>query len=257
MNFEVLWFDTVDSTNARLCADRGTLADRTVYAARFQTDGKGQRGNSWKSERNGNLTFSILLKPTYLSASQQFALSEAVTLGITDYLRSHGVQAMVKWPNDIYVSDRKICGILIENFLGGAKLADSIVGIGLNVNQMTFDPSAPNPTSIALETGAASDPEIELGYLLEAVDKRLKTLENGCHDELERDFLNRLYRLGEWREYIDCRGSDDSLTPTTVLIDGRRFTGRITGLAPGGLICIEAESGEMLTFAFKELRYII
>lgn len=255
--FNVIWFDTVDSTNVRLVTDRLTLPDKTVYAAHFQTAGKGQRGNSWKSAKSENLTFSILLKPTYLPAAQQFAISEAVTLGITDHLIARGVPAKVKWPNDIYVGDRKICGILIENFLGGAKLADSIVGIGLNVNQKEFDPSAPNPTSIILETGETHELEEELEVLLTTVYKRFKTLENGCEMQLEQDYLSRLYRLGEWHEFIDCRGNSDTITPTTVLIDGIRFKGRITGIAPGGLLNVETTEGDVQTFAFKEIRYII
>jgi len=255
--FSIHWFDTVDSTNVRLVTDRLVLPGGTVYAAHFQTAGKGQRGNSWKSGKSENLTFSLLLKPTYLSAAQQFAISEAVTLGITDYLAARGVTAKIKWPNDIYVGDRKICGILIENFLGGAKLADSIIGIGLNVNQREFDPSAPNPTSILLETGEMSDPVSELPTLLESIFKWIKVLEKSDFDELEKEYLSRLYRLGEWHDFIDCRGNSDTITPTTVLIDGHRFTGRIAGLAPGGLLAIETTSGEMLTFAFKELRFII
>lgn len=251
------WFDTVDSTNVRLAAERLNLPDRTVYAAHFQTAGKGQRGNSWKSAKSENLTFSILLKPTYLPASQQFAISEAVTLGITDYLRSKGVPAKVKWPNDIYVADRKICGILIENFLGGARLADCIVGIGLNVNQKEFDPSAPNPTSVFRETGVISDPASELPSLLDAIFLRLESLENGEAESLEAEYLARLYRLGEWHGFIDCRGNSDTITPTTVLIDGIRFKGRIDGIAPGGLLRMTTESGEEITFAFKEIRYII
>lgn len=255
--FDVIRFDTIDSTNARLSSERLNLRDRTVYTASFQTEGKGQRGNSWKSPKDENLTFSILLKPTYLPVTKQFAISEAVTLGLTDYLLSKGIAAKIKWPNDIYVGDRKICGILIENFLGGAKLADCIIGIGLNVNQKEFDPSVPNPTSMVMETGSASLPEEELSSILKAVDKRLETLENGLLEELEKGYLERLYRIGEWHEYVDCRGNADTLTPTTVLIDGRRITGRITGVTNDGLLSIEESSGRRSDYAFKELRYII
>lgn len=256
-NFKVIRFDSVDSTNVRISADRAGLSDRTVYAARLQTAGRGQRGNSWTSAQGENLTFSILLKPTYLPAAGQFAISEAVALGLTDYLSSRGMDARIKWPNDIYVADRKICGILIENFIGGANLADCIAGIGLNVNQKDFGPSAPNPTSIFLEKGVRYDVDIELISVLTAVDKRLKTLEDGCTDELERDYLSRLYRMGEWHEYIDCRDNADTLTPTTIMIEGKRFTGCITGVAPGGFLRVETADGEEIQFAFKEIRYVI
>ena len=255
--YPVRWFEVTDSTNDRLLADRSSLPEGAVYAALFQTSGRGQRGNSWKSASGLNLMFSVLLRPSGLPASGQFAISEAITLGITDYLAGRGVEARIKWPNDIYCGDRKICGILIENSLEGDKVADSVVGIGLNLNQKEFDPSAPNPTSLSLLTGLSYSLEEELQELLVHIFKRCESFEG-----LEREYLGRLYRIGEWHEFIDCRGTGDNLTPTTEEIPGRRFTGRITGLAPGGLLRIETEpsgneKGEAVDFAFKELRYIL
>ena len=263
--YPVRWFDVTDSTNNRILADRGNLPEGAVYAALFQSAGRGQRGNSWKSSSGLNLTFTILLRPVALPAAEQFAISEAVTLGITDYLLAKGVEAHIKWPNDIYCGDRKICGILIENSLSGDKLADSVIGIGLNLNQKEFDPSAPNPTSLTLQTGLSYSLEEELQLLLDRIFKRCKLLEEptaALLDSLVKDYLCRLYRLGGWYDFIDCRASGDTLTPTTVAIEGERFTGRIKGLAPGGLLRIERKAegnkeGETIDFAFKELRYII
>ncbi|MBR6270429.1 MAG: biotin--[Bacteroidales bacterium] len=262
--YQVRWFEVTDSTNNRLLADRGGLPSGTVYAALFQTAGRGQRGNSWKSASGQNLMFSLLLKPVSLPAGEQFAISEAVTLGITDYLLAKGVEARIKWPNDIYCGDRKICGMLVENSVSGDKVADSVVGIGLNLNQKEFDPSAPNPTSLSLLTGISYSLEEELQQLLGCLFGRCKALEESADGEaqLEKEYLSRLYRLGEWHRFIDCRASGDNLTPTTVAIDGETFTGRIIGLAPGGLLRIERlaegkKEGEAIDFAFKELRYII
>ena len=113
----ITWFDSVDSTNTRLAADRAGLPDRTVYAAVFQTAGRGQKGNRWESKAGENLTFSVLLKPAGLPVREQFILSQVTALSLVDYLRSKGIEAGIKWPNDIYAGDRKICGTLIENYL--------------------------------------------------------------------------------------------------------------------------------------------
>ena len=149
----IRWFDTIDSTNTRLVALHSELPDRTVYAARFQTAGRGQQGNRWESRAGENLMFSILLKPDFLPASDQFILSQIVALGLLDYLQSRGLTATIKWPNDIYAGDRKICGTLIETGLADKRVSWAVAGIGLNVNQQVFDPSLPNPTSMTLETG--------------------------------------------------------------------------------------------------------
>lgn len=263
--YQVRWFEVTDSTNNRLLADRGGLPSGTVYAALFQTAGRGQRGNSWKSASGQNLMFSLLLRPSGLCVGEQFAISQAVTLGITDYLLAKGAEARIKWPNDIYCGGRKICGMLVENSVSGDKVADSVVGIGLNLNQKEFDPSAPNPTSLSLLTGISYSLEDELQQLLGFIFRRCEMLSKPSAEalkQLEKEYLSRLYRLGEWHRFIDCRASGDNLTPTTVAIEGETFTGRIIGLAPGGLLRIERlaegkKEGEAIDFAFKELRYIL
>ena len=140
-------------------------------SALTQTAGRGQRGNSWKSEPGKNLTFSIVLKFTdnsdmMIKAIDQFVLSQITALSVVELLSRHDIQAQIKWPNDIYVDGKKISGILIENSLRGEWISHSIIGIGLNVNQRNFDVSLPNPTSIALlKDGSA--PQTDLRLLLE------------------------------------------------------------------------------------------
>ena len=259
-NFSIRWFDTVDSTNTRLLEERGSLPGGTVYAARFQTSGKGQRGNRWESGRGENLTFSILLKPTRLPASMQFSVSEAVALGISDFLAGNGVESRIKWPNDIYCGDKKICGILIESALNGDILADCVIGIGLNLNQREFAPGIANPTSLLLETGRMIPPEDALPELLAATGARLEALpgeERANPALLEGEYLKRLYRIGQWHDYIDCRGCADRLTPTTEDIGGERFRGRITGITPAAELMVEDGTGAIRSFSFKELRYCL
>lgn len=132
----ILWLDTIDSTNSEALRRLPELPSGTVLAAREQTAGRGQRGNTWFSQPGKNLTFSLVLKNLPLTASQAIRLNFLFSVAVADFLQARGVEAAIKWPNDIYVGGRKICGMLIENTLGpGGKLAASVVGLGLNINQ--------------------------------------------------------------------------------------------------------------------------
>ena len=176
-----------------------------------------------------------------------------------DFLAGHDIEARIKWPNDIYVGKRKICGILIENSLRGEYLASSIVGIGLNVNQRNFDVSLPNPTSMALcinqqevsADGAVSPLDIEecIEELTDIFKKYVRryTRQTGGLLKLRRLYLSQLWRLDEPARFTDQRVSSS----------GREFTGTIRGLSDVGNLLIETEEGELREFAFKEIGYII
>ena len=236
---KIKWFKTIDSTNNRIARDKEELADKTVYMTDFQTAGKGQRGNGWESAKAENLLFSILFKPADILAEDQFIISQAVTLGIVDYVRSKGITAKVKWPNDIYVGDRKICGILIENAVNGSALVSSIVGIGFNLNQLSFSPSIPNPVSLSALTDVQYDLKEELLSLLHFIfseyDRRSA--------ETEERYVASLYRLGKPHSYIHTAS-------------GNTFTGTIKGVDKAARVIIDTEEGEK-AFAFKEIQYII
>ena len=135
-----IWFKELDSTNNEAIRGIENYDNLSVLAARKQFAGRGQRGNRWDTEPGANLTFSIVLKfrsegMTPLPASRQFRLSRIAALAVCDYLKAKGVESRIKWPNDIYVRDRKICGMLIENSLDGKDVDWSVIGIGINLNQ--------------------------------------------------------------------------------------------------------------------------
>ncbi len=248
------WFDIIDSTNTRLLADKEGLPDRTVYAALFQTAGRGQKGNRWESRSGENLTFSILLKPTDIPAREQFILSQVMALGLLDFLRSEGVAASIKWPNDIYVGDKKICGTLIEPTLSGGHLSSAVAGIGLNLNQRVFDPSIPNPTSLSLVTGRSYDVKEMLPRVLEPIFRRCEKLSSPyARNGYDAEYMEHLYRRGEWHAFEELPASE---VPTEHR-SGRHIEARILGIDPEARLLLEHRNGTIHTYGFKEIKYLI
>ena len=268
---DIIWLESVDSTNKECRRHISDIDNLSVVSALLQTSGRGQRGNSWCSAPGENLTFSIVLKfPSGVAAGvggfepvqayDQFVLSEITALSVVDFLAGHDIQAMIKWPNDIYVGDRKICGILIENALRGEWLTHSIIGIGLNVNQRNFDVTIPNPTSMVLcrdyledrsvcSTNEALD-DFELQALLEEFMEIFQAyMERYCHirggySRLRHMYLSHLWRKDEPAQYIDRKSS-------------REFTGTIRGLSDMGNLLIQTEDGSLQEFSFNEISYLL
>ncbi len=154
---DIIWFESIESTNGEAGRRISDIDNLSVVAALEQTAGRGQGDHTWLSPRGENLLFSIVLKFNEgdLAAKDVVKISGHTSRSIVRFLASHGIEAWIKPPNDVYVRGKKICGTLIENSLNGAWVAHSIVGIGLNVNQLEFDDSLPNATSMALETEKA------------------------------------------------------------------------------------------------------
>lgn len=253
---KIKWFDEVDSTNTRLIAEKDAMCSGTIYSALFQTSGRGQKGNSWLAGKGENLTFSLLFKPSALQAERQFVISQATAVAISQYLEGLGITPKIKWPNDILSGGKKICGILIENSLSDGRISSSVIGIGLNVNQLKFQESLSRATSAALETGLKFDIREELEKLSDALLENLEKLETPEDARtLHKNYMDRLYGLGEWREYID-RSDCDTLIPTTERVDGVKFRGKIKDILENGCLLLENEKGEDKTFAFKQLSYI-
>ena len=213
----------------------------TVFVANSQVDGRGQTSNKWESEPNMNLTFSIVLYPDYLEISNQFEISKAVSLGITDFLKEKTGQVSIKWPNDIYIANGKIAGILIENSVRINKISTCIIGIGLNINQKIFSGDAPNPVSLSQITGLEYNLENILTGLCHKIDKRFQQLITGEFTEIDRDYEEMLYKLGSWSIYKNDAGN---------------FTGRILGVDRYGRLKIETEDGIIRKYQFKEVVFL-
>lgn len=239
-------FDTLPSTN-QYCEllNLDETEEFTVIAARTQTAGIGQRGNHWEAEPGKNLTFSLVLKPTWLPVADQYQLTKAVSLGIADCLvpliPQGNSRVRIKWPNDIYVDNNKICGILITHRIAGGQIAASVVGIGLNVNQEAFSSWVPNPTSLHLLTGQEWMLDEVLGRLLKCIADRYEELQNSPIGTLDAPYLQMLLRRGEEALY-GYQGQTISATITDV----NRF----------GHLQLVTDKGERLSCQLKEIQFL-
>ncbi len=216
-------------------------AEGLIVVTDQQTAGRGQRGNVWLAEPGQNLTFSLILKPSFLAASEQFWLNMAVSLGIYDAFQPLlGNLLRIKWPNDVFVGDQKLGGILIENTLQGSTLAYSIVGMGMNVNQTDFQ--YPTATSLQQQSPLPHGYDLTglLSTLCEKVEQRYLQLRTGQRDVLKINYLQTLYRYQEehWFE-----------------ADDRRFQAVLVGIDTTGRLAL-AEAGQVRYFGFKEVRFL-
>ena len=234
-------FPILPSTNDE--AVKPCYGEGDIIVAERQTAGRGQRGHRWESAEQQNLTFTLVLEPTFLEPARQFLLSEAVALGVRDMLSEYGITARIKWTNDIYVGDRKIAGILIEHKLQGAAIARTIAGIGLNVNQMAFSADLPNPISMRQARHFEFDREEVLACLGSHLMARYEQLRVGDVESLQEDYHENLFRLGALNWFA--------------LPDGRRFRGTIRGVEPSGALRVEDEKRVERSYLFKEIEFLL
>ena len=249
----VIWYDSIDSTNVEAMRRAEELENLTVIAAREQTAGRGQRGNTWSSAPRENLTFTVLLKGDFTS-EDLVRLNMAAAVAVRNFLRAEGVEAVIKWPNDIYVGKRKICGMLIENRLGPSGSTVSAVGIGINLNQTEFPASLPNPTSLMLLTGRHTDlkPALErfCQHFTSVIPGSTRNLSPSAPDNLLSDYCSALFQKDVERPYRDLR-------------TGEVFRGIIRGVSPAdGQLLVEqsvaSDPGtKVIPYGFKDIGYIL
>lgn len=232
-----------ETTSTNDDARRPEYRHGDVIWAERQTAGRGQRGHTWSSPKGENLTFSLVLEPRFLPVGEQFLLSEAVTLALVDTFGRFGIDARIKWTNDIYAGDRKLVGILIEHSYAGPTLARSIAGIGINVNQTAFDPALPNPVSMAVAAGRTFEREAVLEAFLAAMERRYGQLERGDAEALQADYRARMYRLGEMHPFRFPDG-----TPTR---------GAIRGVRPTGELILEHDDGSVCEYLYRQIEFVI
>lgn len=232
-----------DSTNnyANHQLTESEVSEGTVFLAYNQSNGRGQLNNRWESEAGKNLTFSLVLKPQFLEIQNQFMISKVVALGIQSALNNEVTNLKIKWPNDIYAGDKKLGGILIENSIMSGRITNSIIGIGLNVNQERFLSNAPNPVSLKQITQREFDLIPLLQIVISEINSFYEKLKDGQITFINELFHEKMYRFrGEYRYYSS----------------GETFTGRIIGVNEIGQLMILDEKERIRQFHFKEVEFI-
>lgn len=235
------WFDTLTSTNDEARKEAYTHGD--IVVAEEQTAGRGQRGHSWLSARGENLTFTLVAEPSFLAARDQFLLLETVAVALCDCFEEMGITTRIKWTNDIYHEDRKLVGILIEHFYAGDRLRRTLVGIGINVNQASFDPSLPNPVSMRQITGDTFDRKELLDRFSICFERRFEALKSNHREALRTAYHQRIYRLGAEQTFR--------------LPDGTLFTATIEGVEEQGALQLRHADSSLHIYQFKEVEFVI
>ena len=231
-DWKIIHIDETDSTNRWL--EQHNTGDALCVVADYQTAGRGCGANRWESERGQNLLFSVMVHPKQLPANKQFQLSMAISLAIIDAVGQLVGDLSIKWPNDIYWREGKLAGILIENRLQGQTVKDSIIGVGLNVNQHKFTSDAPNPVSIWQITGQETDRDPLLKDILARLDRYLA-------DDVKDRYMKTLYRRKGYFPYADRDGA---------------FIAEIAGVDDDGHLQLRDDNGQLRRYAFKEVTFI-
>jgi BirA family biotin operon repressor/biotin-[acetyl-CoA-carboxylase] ligase len=241
---KLIYIENLPSTNthASLLIKNNDLPEGTIVYTNYQSAGRGHMSNKWESQKDKNLLFSILLYPSMINPADQFLLSMIISLGICDFLRRYIPFCAIKWPNDIYVNNDKIAGILIESSILSDKIENTIAGIGLNINQKKFKSDAPNPVSLSQITNVNFDLAICLNQLASDLDIRYKQLISERFTQIKQEYISHLYRLNEWCSFRDIKGI---------------FTGRILSVNDSGRLQIERKSGTTCEYFFKEVDFIL
>jgi len=233
----------VNSTNSYLkdlVQKKDELEGQVVFAHK-QDNGRGEGGNIWISHAGKNATFSIFLKPKFILLNRQFDLNMMVSICLCDYLAELGIRSLVKWPNDIFVENQKIAGILIENSLKSGKIEDSIIGIGLNINQVHFPEMSNNPTSVKLIKGLDLDP---IAIAIELVNR----IQKAYHQQA---FQRSRHIRDRYHELLYKIQSEEKFEN----LNGEVFEGKIVGVEPSGRLVIQNKQGKTLSFGYKEIKF--
>jgi BirA family biotin operon repressor/biotin-[acetyl-CoA-carboxylase] ligase len=245
----MIHLNETDSTNRylqQLCQEAGNnkVEEFTTICADYQTAGKGQRGNSWEAAKGANLLFSFVCYPTFVPIRQQFVLSQLISLGIKETLDEYCSDISIKWPNDIYWKEKKICGILIENDLQGNSIGRCISGIGLNINQEVFLSDAPNPISLKQITGKHYQRETILEKVMQRIEQSYQKLkeDSAYASELATRYAASLFR----REGLHCYQDKDGL-----------FNARLVRVEADGRFVLMDEANQERSYLFKEVQYVL
>ena len=235
-------YPTVPTTMEVIAIDAAPAGEVWMVSTDFQTRGHGQVGTLWESDCGENLMFTFVYRPKDVRATEQFYLSEIACLAVAQTLDAYVEGVSVKWPNDVYVGEKKICGMLLNHQLKGAMVESTMVGIGINVNQSQFVSDAPNPISLQQLLGHRIDTEA----VLESFVRHFETLYmwwiRGEKTRLRNLYQQRLFRREGQHLYLDSA-------------TGEVFSATIEQVAPTGLLTLRDSAGALRTFDFKAVQF--
>lgn len=238
---DIIYLTECHSTNdeAMRLFKSGRAIEGSIIVTTNQTQGKGQRGNRWHSEPGKNLTFSLVLTPLFLDATEQFELNMAISVGVQEVLAAYVEGTRIKWPNDfVHLSEGKLGGMLIENSVSARGIEMSVIGLGINLNQLEFP--FPAAASLAIIGGSVVYLEEFFKMLIASIEKYYLLLKKGKRKEIRETYLRHMYRWGQWAAYAD----QDP------------FVGKIIGVSPCGKLMMEKQNAETVSYSFKEVRFI-
>lgn len=234
-----------NSTNQYLQEQLTTtnLTEGTMVLSEYQTHGKGQIGNKWESDKEKNITCSLILYPTFLEISEQFIISQIISLAILDTLQKYISNLKIKWPNDIYYKNKKIAGILIENSISGKTIQNCIVGIGININQEKFSKSIPNAISLKQITEKEQDINKIAENLQKNIFVRYNEILREKNNKIHQEYQKNLFRFSEFHLYKT---------------KGIVFEAKIKEVKTSGhLVLEEKETKKRSSFLFKEVEFVL
>lgn len=243
---EIIEIDNIDSTNKYVLSllDKNKRFDEgVVVAANTQYAGKGQDKNSWESEPGKNLTISIILQPKFLPVEKQFMLNKIISLSIYDFIKSFEINdTSIKWPNDIYIGNKKVAGVLINNTIKGNSYDYCVVGTGININQVKFTGEAPNPVSLKQKCHKEFDLDKCLNKLCLITENWYNKLKNEEIKEINNSYINSLYRYNKYHKYI---------------LRGKTVIAKITGISEYGKLILQTKNNEIYSCDFKEVKFVL
>ena len=240
---KIIKLDAIDSTNSYLkrLLTKGILDDLTVVVSKHQTEGKGRNENIWENEASLNLAFSIYKKFKKLHVDDKFMLNVISSLSVFQLLKENNLNKMkIKWPNDIMTGRRKISGILIENSVKGKLINESVIGVGINVNQKKFD-ELPNATSILIETGSEFSLDSLAHRLAEIFRKKFLQFEKNEEDLLE-NYNNQLFLKNIDSNFIG--------------LDNKRFYGKIVSVNKRGELRIKKTDRQEINYSENSIKFL-
>ncbi len=243
---QIIELEKVDSTNKyvlRLLEKNKKIDEGTIITTHSQYAGKGQDKNYWESEPGKNLTLSIVLQPEFLKIEKQFMLNKIIALSVYNFINSFGFKkTSIKWPNDIYIENKKVAGILINNTIRGNSYDYCVAGLGININQEKFISDAPNPISLKQISGKEYDLKECLNTLCSITEHWYNKLKNEQIKIINTAYIEALYRYNKFSKYI---------------LRGRPIKAKITGISEYGKLILQTKNNETYSCDFKEVEFVI